>query len=71
MIRGAHRKPSKGPQENFKGIVALMGIVRLKGPLWGLIVTGILVHFGGFEGDLGGKSRPEGLENHWESTKKH
>ena len=27
--------------------------------------------FWDFWGDLGGQSRPKGLENHWESIKKH
>ena len=43
----------------------------LKCLLWGLIVAGFLVQFGCFEGDFGGKSRPEGFENQWESSKKH
>ena len=35
---------------------------HLKGPLWGLIVTGFFVHFVGFGGTWG-KFRPKGLES--------
>ena len=49
---------------SFEAAFGTLLPVLLKGPLWGLIVAGILVDFGGFGGDLGGQFGVEGLQNH-------